>query len=379
MNTIEKIRENAAPVNLVGGGIASNPIKKERDSNLELFRIIVMLTIVAHHYVVNSGLTAIDGPILTDPLSVKSIFLLLFGMWGKVGINCFVLITGYFMCKSNITVKKFLKLLLEIYFYRIVFYVIFLVTGYQAFSLTGLAKIILPVTTVSTNFTGCYLLFFLFIPFLNILIRNMTEKQHLLLIVLCGFMYVILGTIPTFGVTMNYVSWFIVLYFISSYIRLYPKKWFDNVKITGLATLFLVVCSMCSVVGMQWLSVLFDKPGYYYYFVIDCNKILAVFTAVAAFCFFKNQKIKNSKFINTVAASTFGVLLIHANSDSMRQWLWKDTLNNVGMYDSGMLYIHAFASVIGIFIICTIIDILRRKLLEEPFFRWWDKKQLSQK
>lgn len=30
--------------------------RKVRDSNLELYRIIVMLLIVAHHYVVNSGL-----------------------------------------------------------------------------------------------------------------------------------------------------------------------------------------------------------------------------------------------------------------------------------------------------------------------------------
>ena len=30
---------------------------KERDSNLELYRILVMLLIIAHHYVVNSGIT----------------------------------------------------------------------------------------------------------------------------------------------------------------------------------------------------------------------------------------------------------------------------------------------------------------------------------
>jgi hypothetical protein len=30
--------------------------KKARNSNLELYRIIVMMLIVAHHYVVNSGL-----------------------------------------------------------------------------------------------------------------------------------------------------------------------------------------------------------------------------------------------------------------------------------------------------------------------------------
>ena len=29
--------------------------KKQRDSSIELFRIITMLMIVAHHYIVNSG------------------------------------------------------------------------------------------------------------------------------------------------------------------------------------------------------------------------------------------------------------------------------------------------------------------------------------
>lgn len=81
----------------IWGAVTNSIQRKERNSNLELFRIVVMLTIVAHHYVVNSGLTAIDGPILANPLSVESIFLLIFGMWGKIGINCFVLITGYFM------------------------------------------------------------------------------------------------------------------------------------------------------------------------------------------------------------------------------------------------------------------------------------------
>lgn len=64
---------------------------KVRNSNLELYRILLMLAIVAHHYVANSDLM----PILeSEQLSFKSAFFLLFGMWGKTGINCFVLITG---------------------------------------------------------------------------------------------------------------------------------------------------------------------------------------------------------------------------------------------------------------------------------------------
>lgn len=86
---------------------------KVRESNLELYRIIVMFMIVAHHYVVNSGLMDVMKEAPTSP---NSIFFYLFGMWGKTGINCFVMITGYFMCKSNITIRKFLKLVLEVIF-----------------------------------------------------------------------------------------------------------------------------------------------------------------------------------------------------------------------------------------------------------------------
>lgn len=90
--------------------------KKPRSSNLELFRIVCMLLIVAHHYVVCSRLTSEGGPLSSGSFSQNTLFLRLFGMWGKVGINCFLMITGYFMCKSQITIRKWLKLFLEIYF-----------------------------------------------------------------------------------------------------------------------------------------------------------------------------------------------------------------------------------------------------------------------
>ena len=77
--------------------------------------------------------------------------------------------------------------------------------------------------------------------------------------------------------------------------------------------------------------------------------------------------------INTIGAATFGVLLIHANSDAMRQWLWKDMLNNVGVYDKVWMPLHAIGSVIVIYIVCTAIDYLRIRFVEKPFFELWDK------
>ena len=203
----------------------------------------------------------------------------------------------------------------------------------------------------------------------------MTEKQHLYLVALVSFTYVILGTVPKIDVTMNYVTWFCVLYFISSYIRLYPKKLFERTGIWGILMGLSVGISAVSVVACTWLSTKIGSNGSgTYYFVADSNKILAIVTALCAFLFFKNVKIRQRKFINTVAASTFGVLLIHANSDTMRNWLWKDTLDNVGMYSSQWMILHAVGSVIAIFAVCVCIDRIRIVLLEKPFFKLWDKK-----
>lgn len=339
----------------------STPPPKKRDSNLELFRIISMLGIVAAHYVNNSGLMDADGPISANPMSSSSIFLLLFGAWGKSGINCFVMITGYFMCKSSITAKKFVKLVGEWLFYRYLIHAIFVVTSYESLSIKRIIEIVVPITQISTNFTSCFVLFFLFIPFLNILISHLSEKQHLSLLLLTGFTYIVLGTVHR--VTMNYVSWFMVLYLIASYIRIYPKAWMQNNRICGPCFMLSIVLSATSVVVCTWLGLSS------FFFVVDSNTVLAVMVGVFGFLFFRNLKIPYNKLINTIAASTFGVLCIHAHSDSMRQWLWKDLLDNVGHY--GMPF-YAIGAIVGVFSICVIIDIIRINLVEMPFFRWWD-------
>lgn len=330
-----------------------------------------MLLIIAHHYVVNSGLSSLDGPLYDDNFSVKSIIMFLFGAWGKTGINCFIMITGYFMCTSQITAKKYVKLLLEVFLYKIVIYLLFLCIGLETFSVMSLVDRLLIIRNVKDNFVGCFLLFYLLIPFLNILIKNINEKQHIRLLALLGFTYIFFGTMPKFNVNMNYVSWFTVLYFIASYIRLYPKEIFSKKAFWGAATIISMLLSAASVIGCLWLSIR-TGTNMAYRFVTDSNTALAVMTGVSSFMFFKNLSVPYSKFINTLGASTFGVLLIHGNGN-VCDWLWYDFLNNTGVYKESYVFIHAVLSVIGVFIVCTIIDLLRIRFIEAPIMKCWDK------
>lgn len=326
-----------------------------------------MLFIVAHHYVVNSGM--MDN-MWENPWATNSLFFFVFGAWGKIAINCFVLITGYFMCKSHITVKKFLKLVLQIEFYNITFYFIFMLSGYESFSVFDFLKHILIVKNIDSGFVSAFIVFFLFIPFLNILLKHLNEKMHTRLILLCLFLYTFLNTMSyfAFSVNMNYVSWFIVVYFIASYVRLYPRKMYENTKTWAVLSIISIVLSIMSILGS--LRFIWREP---YYFIADSNKLLAIITAFCLFMFFKNVKIPYIKLINIVASASFGVLLIHSNSDVMHQWLWKDTLQNAEMFNTSWCYIHFICSVFGIYIICTCIDLLRIYLLKKPFFKLYDK------
>lgn len=335
-----------------------------------------MMLIVAHHCVVNSGLISAGGPMSTNPTSVNTIILWAIGMWGKTGINCFLMITGYFMCTSNITVRKFIKLILWIYIYNIIFYIIFLITGYETLSLGRIVRILSPVWGFNDNFTSCFIGFWLTIPFWNILITNMTKLQHEILICLLLFMYTLLGSIPTFNVLMNYVTWFGVIYIISSYIRLYPHRIMSKKHVWFIITVTSIMLALGSMVFLSF----FTSLGAYF-LVSDSNKILAVVVAVSSFLWFKNIDIVYSKLINSIGASTFGVLLIHANSDAMRQWLWIDTVNCVGHYDLPplQLTIYIISSTTIVFIVCIIIDKFRFILIEKPLLGWYDKKIDSKK
>lgn len=337
----------------------------QRQSNIELFRIIVMLSIVAHHFVVNSGLLGLMSPTLNV---ANDVYLWLFGMWGKIGINCFVLITGYFMCTSQFTWKKFIKLVCEIEFYKILIYIAFLFFGRESISITRIFQVLSPITDLTTDFVSGFLVMFLLVPFLNILIHNLSKKQHLYLIGLSLLFFTVWDQFPSVTIPMSYPIWFSVIYIIGAYIRHYPLQnnvahfLFDSKLGAGL----MLCAAMSSVIIMLLLRQLEIISWWPHKWVVDSNAPLAVLTSISLFNYFRKLDVKPNKLINTISASTFGVLLIHANSDAMRTFLWKDICDCTSWHSSPWLPLYLVIVVLMVYVTCTIIDMLRINLLEKP-------------
>lgn len=86
---------------------------KPRNSNVELLRIACMILIVLHHY----GVYGFDA--LELPHTLNRYVVSFCSLGGKIGVACFMLISGYYMVYSKFTLRKLVKLAAEAWFYSV--------------------------------------------------------------------------------------------------------------------------------------------------------------------------------------------------------------------------------------------------------------------
>lgn len=341
----------------------------KRKSNLELLRIVAMLLIIEHHYVVNSGITDFYD---YSNISANMIFLQLWGAWGKTAINCFVLISGYFMCTSQLTYTRYLKIYFTAKMYKIVVFVALAVMGYQEVSVRSILQLLFCyLLGAGEGFTGSFLVFYLFIPFYNSYLNVLTKSQLKMLNTFLLFFQVIVPTFLFNEGIFEPIVWYMTLYFVAAYIRLYPEAWMKNNRLCGGGLLLTLLMSCLSIIVVDYIGTDYGF-GSYYHMMGGSSKLFAFLVGMFAFLFFMNLKMENSKIINKIAATTFGVLCIHASSDAMRTFLWEDLLNVSAHYYSSFwgLVVHALLSAVGVFAVCSIIDMCKIRYIETPIFVW---------
>ena len=76
---------------------------KTRESNIELLRVISMVMIFVYHYCVHGSILKVGS------YTINKLVALFLSIGGRVGVNLFILIMGYFMINSKFKIKKLLK------------------------------------------------------------------------------------------------------------------------------------------------------------------------------------------------------------------------------------------------------------------------------
>lgn len=186
-----------------------------RNSNIECLRIIAMLMIIASHFSIHGGFS-FD----TTFISVNRFYYQFLQIGGKIGVNLFILISGYFLVNSKqFDWKKVALLWGEIIFYSVVIYFFFVLIGVETFSIGKLIIACMPVISEEWWFASTYIILFLLYPFLNVLLTNLTKKQFQAMLLTMGVCWCIIPSsfVLNFYITQNELScstllWFIFIY-----------------------------------------------------------------------------------------------------------------------------------------------------------------------
>lgn len=326
---------------------------KGRNSNIELLRIISMFLIVCHHYTVHG---AIDFNILS--LSTNKLILQALSFGGKLGVNLFVLISGYFLIEQKNDIKKAIILWLDVSIYSICILLIFI--PFQGdIGIKTIIKSILPIPFNTYWFVTTYFVILLLCKYLNTFIKSLDKTNLDELIIIST---IILSALPTLKISsfsnstliINNTCWFILLYFIAARIRLYPPKKliFKHSLFIGCSTFIIGICigSIFSILGERIPFFFYNSTHF-----TSMESTLMLICSVFLFIGFLHIDIGCNKTINTISATTFGIYLIHDNS-FVRTLLWKNIFNNNSYLNSKLLVLHAIFAIVTTFVCCSIIS-----------------------
>ena len=116
-------------------------IKSKRIPSIDILRSLAMLMVISMHYF-DKGNVKIS---LGDTQTAVSVLAWLFHSFCIVAVNCYVLISGYFLVESSFKWKKLVELILQVLFYSILVPVTMWAVGLLPASEINLSLILIAV------------------------------------------------------------------------------------------------------------------------------------------------------------------------------------------------------------------------------------------
>lgn len=339
-------------------------MKTKRNSNIELLRIISIIMITLSHYSTHNGI----NNYLLD-LGINR-FILEFISLGNLGVIIFVLITGYFAISKEqpFKLKKLFNLYMQVSFYSIIIYIIFILSGLEKFSLFELIKCFFPIAFKKYWFISVYVVLYIFTPYINRLLLSLKKKEHLNMIIISLLIFSILHIFTGQDYYGNELIQLILFYIIGAYLGKYKSSTLNNnsLKILVITTILMI----SSVIIFDLIGTKYTIFGIHSTYLMNRTSILSILFSISLFNIFNNRKECSKPFINKLSSCVLGVYLISDNQ-LIRGILWTDILNVQDYVNSNALVLHIIVSIILVFLTCIIIEHIRKETfgrLSELFY-----------
>lgn len=359
----------------VGGNIILTDSKqqtlrsKTRQSNFELLRIVSMLMIVFYHSFCHLKIGKV--PASQTPFSMNLVIGYLLGSWGLVGVGCFFLLSAHFLIgrSKSFGIKKILRLILQVIFWSFIMLAISIeLDVYPGGSgtvaiLKGIIKAVASPFSGTYWFITAYIFMYILYPFMNYIIDKLSDTFYRKLIIILTIIVPLFTFCRNVNLTSCDLGIAVYYYLLYGYLKRNPNNFFERHAnsifwVSSLLTVLLeIMFDLINPLTVQGIERLQGR-----------NSVFAIITAISLFYIFKNLKIKPSTLINVVAKGTLGVYLIH-ESAFWNESLWNKLLNLDAYFKNSANYILVYiCSVLLIYFVATMIDLIRLNLLEKPLF-----------
>ncbi len=294
---------------------------------------------------------------------------------GKIGYDCFIIITAWFCTGKEFKGSRLIKVALEVVFYNLVGMILAAILNngqIEPITIRNWLGCFFPVFGISHGFAVYYMIFLMILPLLNTVSERMSQRNIQAIIVL-SFLMQIWSKIFSFVIDFspfvdlsNGLFTFIILYFAIVYIKKYPFKICDNKNFLMLVLVFIWIINAVANI----LSVKYSGFKLFSLATAILNDDISPLNMIAGFCLFfifKGLSIKHNSIINFIASHTFGVLLLH-DHNYFRYVIWKRVFFVENFYDADLPILIAYtaAVVIAIFAVGIIVDTVREYLFEKP-------------
>lgn len=350
-------------------------VTKERESGIELLRIILMLQVIYLH-VSNFGEF---GSINRDWGGWHELIYWVNQTLCRCPVYVFMIISGYFSVTSKTTMstvwKKAGKVYFPMVFYSIVLTIVLCASGLADFNGYNIVKSLFPVTSRTWYFMTVYLLVLILSPAVNAALNRLSKRDFQILLCILFFLFSIwqvLSNIEPFSKIISIDSvmetkkgrglyGFLFMYIIGAYIRLHTKReektaWKYLLFFTGFAVLDIIL-----VYAFEGVPILEN-----YIKVVNYNNApVAIMQGICLFMFFRTLRFK-SKIINRISNHNLGVYIIHEHW-LMRGVIWDKIFvatQNPVFYTSPFYLLKVYGIIFIIYVVCWTIDLARGYIFE---------------
>ena len=305
---------------------------RERNLSLDLYRVLCMFLITFLHAV---GYTNAQGELDYNHYNFYLVTVL--SVLQRISITGFTLISAYFLIDSTSTMKKILSFWIQLVVYSLIIWLCTCAVRPEAFTFKLAIKSAFPVLTYHYWYPVSYLILLLFAPVLNKMIRALSQRELLAVVGLLGFFVSVFFQLNPcteaqmiVGHPSHGLIWFILLYCIAGYLKLYGLR--RPVLAAGVVFAFSGVLLVMLYVAA---SVAYTHPEGVHPLILtffrkvdlmSYNSVLPLLLSVSSFVLFLHWKLPAGKWMSRAGAflapTVFGVYLIQEHN-AVREALWR--------------------------------------------------------